>query len=106
MKKALLLLIFSGLAHAEFKDGNRLLRDLKEDDYFSKGYAMGYIIGVADMGMGIIHCPPANVTAGQLKDMVQNYLENTPAERHQSGDLIINRILKTMWPCAKKGTAL
>lgn len=103
---ALILAVFSTAAQAEFQDGNKLLSNLKDSAYFSQGYAMGYIAGIADMGLGVVHCAPANVTAGQLNDMVKNYLENTPAERHLSGDILVNRVLKTVWPCAKRGSAL
>ena len=105
-KLAITMCLFSTLAHAEYLDGNKLLSNLKDSSYFNQGHAMGYIVGVADMGWGIVHCSPGNVTAGQLSDMVKNYLENTPAERHFTGDIIVNKILKTMWPCAKKGATL
>lgn len=106
MKNIILFLAFCGSAHAEFNDGNQLLSKLKDSSYFNQGYGMGYIAGVADMGMGIVHCAPYNVTAGQLNDMIKNYLENTPADRHLTGDVVINKVLKAMWPCAKKGTSL
>jgi hypothetical protein len=106
MKRVIFLLAFSGMAHAEFADGNQLLSKLKDSSYFNQGHAMGYIAGVADMGMGVVHCAPYNVTAGQLNDMVKNYLENTPADRHLTGDTIVNKVLKTVWPCAKRGSAL
>lgn len=103
---ALILAICCTTAQAEFMDGNKLLGNLKDSSYFGQGYGLGYIAGIADMGLGVIHCAPSNVTAGQLNDMLKNYLENTPAERHQSGDVIVNRVLKSMWPCAKRGNAL
>ena len=88
-------------AHAEFKDGNDLLTDLDSVHTVNQAVALGYVMGVADFGMGVIHCAPANVKAGQLKDMVHNYLRNTPAERHLSADSIINKILKATWPCQR-----
>lgn len=107
MRKALILaLMLAGTAHAEFNDGNQLLSKLKDSSYFNQGYAMGYIAGVADMGMGVIHCGPPNITAGQLNDMVRNYLENTPADRHLTGDTIVNKVLKAMWPCARRGSSM
>jgi len=106
MKRVIFLLAFSGMAHAEFNDGNQLLSKLKDSSYFSQGYGMGYIAGIADMGVGVVHCAPPNVTAGQLNDMVKNYLDNTPADRHLTGDTIVNKVLKTVWPCAKRGSAL
>ena len=106
MKRFIFLLAFSGMAHAEFNDGNQLLSKLKDSSYFNHGYGMGYIAGIADMGVGVVHCAPPNVTAGQLNDMVRNYLDNTPADRHLSGDTIVNKVLKTVWPCSKRGSAL
>ena len=107
MRKAIILaLALAGSAHAEFVDGNKLLSQIKDSGYFSQGHALGYIAGVADTGLGVIHCAPSNLTAGQLNDMVRNYLENTPAERHLTGDTIVNKVLKTVWPCAKRGGSL
>lgn len=108
MKKHLiaLALVSAGMAHAEFRDGNGLLADLQSDYVENRMYGMGYIIGIADMGRGFVNCMPANATAGQLRDMVKNYLENTPAERHQTADIIVNRVLKAVWPCAKRGNSL
>ena len=101
-----ILLLCLNTAHAEFKDGNRLLADLQSSHVEDRVHAMGYIVGIADMGRGYINCMPENATAGQLRDMVRNYLENTPAERHFSADLIVNKVLKTVWPCSKKGSSL
>jgi hypothetical protein len=105
MKKLLILLAFCGSAHAEFRDGNKLLSDLQGDIY-DRMHALGYIVGVADMGRGFVNCMPENATAGQINDMVKNYLINTPADRHMTGDVIVNKVLKAVWPCAKRGTSL
>ena len=108
MKKTIILMLaLAGSAHAEFVDGNGLLNQLRDTgSYFKQGHSMGYIAGVADMGYGVVHCAPSNLTEGQLSDMIKNYLENTPAERHLTGDVIVNKVLKTMWPCAKRGGTL
>jgi hypothetical protein len=108
MKRLALTLLATasiGVAHAEFADGNKLLKDMTGDIY-DRMHAMGYVVGVFDMGRNVIHCAPNNVTAGQINDMVKNYLDNTPAERHLTGDTIVNRVLKAVWPCAKRGSAL
>jgi len=105
MKKLLILLAFCGSAHAEFRDGNKLLSDLQGDIY-DRMHALGYIVGIADMGRGFVNCMPENATAGQINDMVKNYLINTPADRHLTGDVIVNKVLKAVWPCAKRGTSL
>jgi hypothetical protein len=102
----LLATVAMGSAQAEFQDGNKLLSLLKDSSYFNQGYGLGYIAGIADMGIGVVHCAPSNATAGQINDMVKNYLENSPADRHLTGDILVNRVLKAVWPCAKRGNAL
>lgn len=99
MKRLLLTLALVGPAHAEFMDGNRLLDKITNNSYYEQGSAMGYIMGVADMGLGVIHCAPANVTAGQLQDMIKNYLINVPGQRHLTADTLVNRVFKAAWPC-------
>jgi hypothetical protein len=106
VKRVLALALMIGSAHAEFVDGNKLLSNMKDSSYYMQGHALGYIVGVADTGVGIIHCAPYNATAGQMHDMVKNYLENTPADRHLSGDTVINKVLKAVWPCAKRGNSM
>jgi hypothetical protein len=68
--------------------------------------SLGYVMGVADVGTGILHCIPQNVRAGQLADMVKNYLRNTPAERHITADVTINKILKSTFPCQRRNNQL
>ena len=107
MKKIVIAaMLMAGAAHAEFLDGNKLLSNFKESDAFSRGLGMGYVLGVYDLGAGVLYCAPGNVTAGQIKDMVQNYLENTPAERHYSADSTVSKVLRTVWPCARKGASM
>ena len=102
MKKLLLCAaLVAGLAHAEFKDGNKLLAQL-QGATLDQSNALGYITGVSDTMHGVSHCPPENATAGQLSDMVRNYLTNVPAERHRTADVIVLHVLKTTWPCAER----
>ena len=89
-------------ARAEFVSGNQLYGDLNSDDISPKIYALGYIIGVADTVVGIAYCPASRVTAGQLKDIVQAYLCDTPAERHRSGDVLVLRALSSVFPCKRQ----
>ncbi len=104
--KSLLLCaaLAAGPAHAYFKDGNRLLADLNNnsESQIYPAIGVGYIIGVADALQGITYCPPDNITAGQLRDMVKNYLDNTPAVRHLPANQIISHIFRSLWPCAER----
>ena len=104
---ALLLACPSVHAAGSFYNGNALLRLLQSDNYQERGVAMGYVAGAIDMGDGVIFCSPSNtVTIGQVRDMVQGYLEATPSIRHMTADAIIIDLFKRLWPCPKRGTTL
>ena len=102
MRAALLsLALLCGSAHAEFIDGNKLLADMNGPHGMQMS-ALGYVMGVADTVQGVTVCAPPSVTSGQMRDMVFNYLTNTPAVRHFSGDSIVTHVLKSTWPCAQR----
>jgi hypothetical protein len=101
----LTLALLCGSAHAEFWDGNTLHQRLNGTPG-EQNIALGYVIGVSDALLKATHCMPSNVTAGQLRDMMKNYLENTPAVRHFSADSLISTVLKSQWPCPQGGRPL
>ena len=106
MRKMLLIAVLaSASAHAEFKDGNKLLSEMNSS-HGNQMNAIGYVTGVADTLSGVTYCGPSTITAGQVYDMVKQYLEAAPSMRHFSADSLINRVLSNAWPCAKKGQAL
>ena len=107
MKRLLILAACSVAlgAQAEFKNGNKLLEDMTSSS-MNQMNALGYVTGVADALMGITFCMPPNVNAGQVYDMVKMYLENNPANRHNTADRIVNHVLKNVWPCAQRGQNL
>ena len=103
---AIILLVVSGTAHAgTFWDGNKLHNKL-QGNTLEQMQALGYIMGVADALDTATVCAPTNVTAGQLNDIIKNYLENTPAVRHLAADSLISAVLGRVWPCQKKGQSL
>lgn len=100
-------LVFTALlactsAHAEFWSGNDLLGKLQNPPGYETAQALGYIMGVFDATRGEEHCPPDNITAGQVRDMVRQHLESTPATRHYVADIQVRYVLGKAWPCAKK----
>lgn len=100
MKAAIaLILAMSSLAHAEFWDGNTLLSRIS-GSVGEQNVATGYVMGVADVHHNTTQCAPEGVTSGQIRDMVRNYLTNTPAVRHLPADLLVLHVLKGTWPCA------
>lgn len=93
-------------ANAEFKSGNKLYEELNGST-MNQMYALGYIVGVADALAGIAICMPDNVTAGQINDMVKNYLAAVPADRNNTADRIVFKVLRDVWPCKNKtGTGI
>ena len=107
MKHTILALaLLCGNAQAEFYTGNDLLQRLDSESHGEKMLALGYVIGVFDVGSAVIHCPPAGVTAGQVRDMAAAYLRGFPAKRNKTAESLINEVLAAAWPCPKKGVNL
>lgn len=105
-RKLVALSIFICLsAQADFRDGNKLLAEMKGTT-FEKGMALGYVMAVADTRGSESLCIPSTVTAGQVIDMTQNMLEKNPSIRHLPASAIVEYTLREVWPCAKKGTGL
>jgi hypothetical protein len=99
----LALALLCGSAHADFKDGNKLLADMNDNSYVSTGIVLGYVMGIVDAFGGTTHCAPETVTAGQVRDMVKKYLDNNPSVRHLPAALIVGHVLKSAWPCQQRG---
>jgi hypothetical protein len=92
-------------ARAEFFSGNALATKLNSSSAVDQAVALGFIQGVFDVYVNVTICPPNNgagVTAGQLNDMIKNYLNNNPALRHHTAESIINEALKSLWPCKQQ----
>ena len=103
MKKLILVLALVAVTAqaGTFWDGNKLLSKLRGET-IEQMQALGYIMGAADAMDSVVVCAPLNATAGQMQDMVKNYLDNYPAVRHLAADSIISVVLGRVWPCDKK----
>lgn len=95
------LLVVSTASSAQFITGNQLLDRMNADTSNTRMYALGYVIGVVDSMNGYAFCLPGAATAGQINDMMRNYLNNTPAERHLPADVVIATALGVAFPCPK-----
>lgn len=89
-------------ANAEFLTGNELLSRMNGDNGLPM-MALGYVAGVFDTTVFVLHCAPATVTLGQVRDMVKNDLLAIPEKRHMNADHLVITTLKTNWPCKNKG---
>jgi len=92
--------VAAAAAQAEFWDGNKLYERLTSEVSFNQGAALGYVMGVADTTLGVLHCAPATATAGQLQDMVTQHLRVYPERRTRTADSLVIDTLKAAWPCA------
>ena len=86
-------------------DGNELLEVCTQTDYFSQGYCLGYIRALSD-GMDMILamdnkqvCYGGNVTIGQIRDVVIDYVKRNPAKRNQNAMVLVSWALAEAWPC-------
>lgn len=99
------VLLLPAMARAEFFTGNQLL-DRLQGSISDQIQALGYIQGVFDTMQGVVICAPNTINAGQVNDMIKNYLINSPAIRHNTADRIIGQALKGAWPCQDRGRSL
>ena len=95
----LLLLLLPAIARAEFFTGNQLLARMNGSQ-LEQMQAIGFVQGVFDVYTDVTFCPPNNVTAGQVHDIVKNHLTQNPAIRHRTAESLINEVLRGAWPCA------
>jgi hypothetical protein len=86
--------------------GNQLLERCRaEQGSFARGICYGYINGIADvLSSGIVvngwsACFPAQVTSGQVVDVVTRYLTANPQVRHMSAPGIAAAALEQAFPC-------
>jgi hypothetical protein len=107
MKKWLAALALVPLsAQAEFETGNTLYAKMQDQSGGERMYVMGYVTGVFDAHQHINHCLPngINVTIGQVTDMAKLYLQQNPAIRHRTADVLLRDAFRNVWPCANRGT--
>lgn len=96
---AAIALLAASHSHAAFLSGNDLLTRINSDDGVLQGVALGYVIGVHDTSHSALHCSPAGISAGQVRDMVKIWLRDRPATRHLAADGLITDMLQAVWPC-------
>lgn len=96
--------LFSSPAWADFETGNQLHSDCSSELFYEKGICIGYIMAIADvLGSSPLYgystCIPSGVTAGQMRDVVQRWLNENPKERHYNADSLVAWALSDAFPC-------
>ncbi|WP_157959632.1 Rap1a/Tai family immunity protein [Devosia submarina] len=85
-----------------FMDGNELFEACQVQDQSCPGY----IIGVADaLEMVAPHlaniCRPQGVTAQQIADVLMEWLDEHPEERHRPAAKLTGLAFAEAWPCTE-----
>ena len=104
MKKLLATaLMVPCLAYADFWTGNNLYSK-QTGNSAEQINAMGYVMGVYDLGVYVHFCPASEsgITAGQVNDMVRNWLANNPHRRNEPAERLIRETFSQVWPCANR----
>ena len=107
MKKWLAVLAFvPTVASAEFLTGNDLYQKLTSTNVGDKMYALGYVVGIYDVNVHITICPKVEnvITAGQVQDIVLQYLTINPGQRHRNAEVLARDALRQVWPCANRNS--
>ena len=105
MKKLLVgLLMVPTMASAEFLSGNDLYNRMTSPDITWRMYALGYVVGVYDVNVHLHICPAneKNISAGQIKDIAEQFLAANPGLRDKSADSLVREALRRVWPCANR----
>jgi hypothetical protein len=91
-------------------DGNELYVDMTSGTslgaMYKQGYVLGYVTAVADAGIehpvsGFKFCIPDSVTAGQLGDIAEKWLEEHPQHRHYIASGLLAAAFRDAFPCKK-----
>src|SRR5438105_3901612 len=80
--------------------GNDLLAFCESEEECEWGYCMGYAVGVADAASGV--CLPDKVTAGQIRDVVVQYLQTHAEIRHLPSAFLATAALIDAFTCRRR----
>jgi hypothetical protein len=91
-------------AATALETGNVLLQDCVQQNL---QFCLGYVDAVTDAldgnsVNGYIACIPKGVTAGQLKDVVVQYLLFKPADRHLAAVGLVADAISQAFPCRRQ----
>ena len=89
-------------------DGNNFHLRCSSEEYTNQGWCLGYTSGISD-GIALSKltdpenfpslCIPNEATVGQKKDVILDYIERNPADRHIRLALLASSAWNEAWPC-------
>ena len=105
---------YADSACASYADGNDLYkRCAPNTETADSAYCYGYVVAIADVlrsvapnpYLGNKVCIPLEVKAGQLRDIIYNWLAAHPESRHYSGNSLAASALAQVYPCSDSKSA-
>lgn len=103
-----LMLLLAGAAHAagyyhraDALEQLRLAYD-RNDPEEKAAYFRGYVVGVADSENGKAWCPPGNVSAERIQQVVSKYMRDNPATVNQDAVSVVTTALGASFPCTAR----
>jgi Ssp1 endopeptidase immunity protein Rap1a len=92
---------------AAFYNGNKLYTECTGSKATDQVSCISYIEGIADMVAGLwtpkdTACFSPGINAGQLQDIVVNYLQDHPENRHWPATILVLQALHDAFPCPRK----
>jgi len=94
-----------------FATGNELLTYCEAENFFDRGYCIGYLAAVADTHATIedwknwlktkesLFCQPKNVSQGQLNKIFIKYTNNNPSALHLTASSLVMNAFTSAFPC-------
>lgn len=86
---------------ADALDQLRLAYD-RNDPETKAAYFRGYVVGVADAVHGTAWCPPGNVSAERIQQMVSKFMKENAAVVNQDAVAVVTAALGASFPCKDK----
>jgi Rap1a immunity proteins len=92
------------VSKADYIDGNRLLDECTSLAFERKMFCLGYIDAISDAMQhqpvnGFEGCVSTAVGAGQVQDIVVDFLHEHPADRHLAAEGTVARAISEAFPC-------
>jgi Rap1a immunity proteins len=102
------LVLVCSNAFGAFKDGNKLVSDMREFEraersdpnvsWLGAGTYTGYVLGIFDTIDSNL-CISGSPTGGQVGTIVAKYLNEHPEEWNRPASLLVARALRQAFPC-------
>jgi hypothetical protein len=98
------LVILPTMTNAEFHSGNSVYEYCKNEPHLAATYAAGVFDSVLMVehytSLPPVFCASEGVTTRQANDIMCNYLEKSPEDRHLTAASLAANAFHEAWPCS------